>query len=80
MTAWGETQIATRKDRIKEPIAGVKVLSGRADLRVLSCTLSCVRTDQCCRRERAMADLAYALLLIVSFLVLGLTVRGLEKL
>ncbi|MFD9701739.1 hypothetical protein [Lentzea sp. NPDC059081] len=31
-------------------------------------------------RERAMADLAYALLLIVSFLVLGLTVRGLEKL
>ncbi len=31
-------------------------------------------------RERVMADLAYALLLIVSFLVLGLTVRGLEKL
>jgi len=27
-----------------------------------------------------MADLAYALLLIVSFLLLGLTVRGLEKL
>jgi hypothetical protein len=31
-------------------------------------------------RERVMADLAYALLLIGSFLVLGLTVRGLEKL
>jgi hypothetical protein len=27
-----------------------------------------------------MADLAYALLLIGSFVVLGLTVRGLEKL
>ncbi|USX53907.1 hypothetical protein [Lentzea sp. HUAS12] len=41
-----------------------------------------------CRQDRStvaegsgvMADLAYALLLIVSFLVLGLTVRGLEKL
>lgn len=31
-------------------------------------------------RERVMADLAYALLLIGSFLVLGLTVRGLEQL
>ena len=44
-----------------------------------SCTLSLVRTIDV-GRERAMADLAYALLLIVSFLVLGLTVRGLEKL
>ncbi|HVK20266.1 MAG TPA: hypothetical protein VM677_02785 [Actinokineospora sp.] len=31
-------------------------------------------------KGRAMADLAYALLLIGIFLVLALTVRGLEKL
>ncbi|WP_177215797.1 hypothetical protein [Actinokineospora terrae] len=31
-------------------------------------------------RERAVADLAYALLLIGVFLLLALTVRGLEKL
>lgn len=81
MPSWGETQIATRKERIKEPTAGVKVLSGSADQQVSSCTLSRVRvTSFVIGRERAMADLAYALLLVVSFLVLGLTVRGLEKL
>jgi hypothetical protein len=31
-------------------------------------------------RERAMADLAYALLLVGVFVVLALTVRGLERL
>ncbi|GHH32631.1 hypothetical protein GCM10017774_13830 [Lentzea cavernae] len=57
------------------------MLSGHADQRLSWCTLPGVRvTSSVVGRERVMADLAYALLLIVSFLVLGLTVRGLEKL
>ncbi|GLY50584.1 hypothetical protein [Lentzea sp. NBRC 102530] len=77
----GETQIAPRQDPVKEGTAGVKVLSGGADLRVFLMHAS-RRQENLVEvgRERAMADLAYALLLIVSFLVLGLTVRGLEKL
>ncbi|WP_191296760.1 hypothetical protein [Lentzea cavernae] len=56
-------------------------MSGHADQRLSWCTLPGVRvTSSVVGRERVMADLAYALLLIVSFLVLGLTVRGLEKL
>ncbi|WP_179118218.1 hypothetical protein [Saccharothrix sp. ALI-22-I] len=39
------------------------------------------RSEVCCRgRSAFMADLAYALLLVGVFLVLVLTVRGLEKL
>ncbi|WP_278185906.1 hypothetical protein [Lentzea alba] len=38
------------------------------------------RQDHLSGRERVMADLAYASLLIGAFLVLALTVRGLEKL
>ncbi|WP_394619631.1 hypothetical protein JNUCC0626_11170 [Lentzea sp. JNUCC 0626] len=77
----GETQVAPRQEPVKEGTAGVKVLSGGADLRVFLMHAS-RRQENLVEvgRERAMADLAYALLLIVSFLVLGLTVRGLEKL
>ena len=42
--------------------------------------LTRVKATSLSGRERAMADLAYALLLIGVFLVLVLTVRGLEKL
>jgi len=44
------------------------------------CRLTHVKASSLSGRERVMADLAYALLLIGSFLALGLTVRGLEKL
>ncbi|WP_157512900.1 hypothetical protein [Lentzea albidocapillata] len=49
-------------------------------MRVFAMHASRVKTTSLSGRERVMADLAYALLLIGSFLVLGLTVRGLEKL
>ncbi|SDK82969.1 hypothetical protein SAMN04488074_107243 [Lentzea albidocapillata subsp. violacea] len=80
MARWGETQFSRHQGCVKEPAKGVKLPSDTPDVRVFAMHASPVKTTSLSGRERVMADLAYALLLIGSFLVLGLTVRGLEKL
>ena len=66
--------------RVKEPVKGVKEPSDGPDHRVRVMHASLRQDHWMSGRERVMADLAYALLLVGIFLVLGLTVRGLEKL
>ncbi|GAB2859881.1 hypothetical protein GCM10027200_70330 [Lentzea nigeriaca] len=80
MPPWGETQLARHQERVKEAVQGVKRPSDTPDVRVFAMHACARQATSLSGRERVMADLAYALLLIGSFVVLGLTVRGLEKL
>lgn len=74
-----------RQDRVNPPIVGVKESSETAVRLVPECTLCALRSpsgrpEPTWERSMSMADLAYAVLLVGVFLVLALTLRGLERL
>ncbi|MCK2254581.1 MULTISPECIES: hypothetical protein [unclassified Crossiella] len=69
-----------RKDHVNATVRGVKESSGPVSGLNPACTLAPVVELPSREGSAQMADLAYAVLLIGGFLVLALTLRGLERL
>lgn len=75
-------QVTARQGRVNGRDRGIKRASARVDypLRQAQCCAVLVAKGVTCPERCLVADLLYAVLLIGVFVVLALTLRGLEKL